>query len=166
LEQLVPWTFAGKILAAAAVLACGFFLWRVRREPGNAPGFGVATALVMALTVLIVPMYAPYNQVLLLPAILVLARDRTFFVSRSRGLRLGYVLCGFALAWQWIASLGLSAAYLFSPAWALNGWKWPFFATFTLPVLVFALMWLAAQAEGTEIRRGEAGHGKALPVGA
>jgi hypothetical protein len=95
----------------------------------------------MALTVLVVPMYAPYNQVLLLPAILVLARDRSEMVSRSRGLRFLYMAGGFALAWQWIASLGLSAAYLIvSRSWALSGWKWPFFATFAVPVLMFALM--------------------------
>jgi len=32
-----------------------------------------------------------------------------------------------------------------SPAWALRGWKWPFFATFTLPVLIFALTFLDVQ---------------------
>jgi hypothetical protein len=143
LDQLVPWGFAGKTLAAAAALACIFFLWKLRSEPSAAEGFGRATALVMALTVLVVPMYAPYNQVLLLPAILVLVRDRTFLISRSRAVRFAYLAGAFALAWQWIASLGLSGAYLFaSPAWALRGWKSPFFATFILPVLVFALMLL------------------------
>ena len=113
----------------------------MRGEIADVAPFGLALALVMALTVLVVPMYAPYNQVLLLPAILVLARDRTFFTSRSRALRFAYVAGTFALAWQWIASLSLSGVYLLgAPAWALAGWKWPFFATFTLPVLIFALI--------------------------
>ncbi len=141
LDELVPWGYAGRVLAATAVLACGCLLWRLRSVAAEAKGFGDLTALVMALTVLVVPMYAPYNQVLLLPAILVLARDRSEMVSRSRGVRFLYMAGGFALAWQWIASLGLSAAYLFvSRAWALKGWKWPFFATFAVPVLMFALM--------------------------
>jgi Glycosyltransferase family 87 len=143
LDQLVPWAFAGKILAAVAVLVCAFLLWKLRLEPADAAEFGRATALVLALTVLVVPMYAPYNQVLLLPAILAAVRDRTFFTARSRGVRFLSLAGAFALMWQWIASLSLSAAYLFvSPAWALSGWKWPFFATFTLPVLVFALILL------------------------
>jgi hypothetical protein len=146
LDQLVPWAFAGKILSAVAVLACAFFLWKLRREPADTAEFGRATALVVALTVLVVPMYAPYNQVLLLPAILALVRDRTFFTSQSRGMRFGYLAGAFALAWQWIASLGLSGAYLLvSPAWALMVWKWPFFATFALPVLVFAMILLDVQ---------------------
>jgi hypothetical protein len=100
----------------------------------------------MALTILVVPMYAPYNQVMLLPAVLVLMRDRTFFLSRSRGLRFAFIAGFFALAWQWIASLGLSAIYLLgSPSLALSGWKWPFFSTFAIPILVFALIFLEAQ---------------------
>jgi len=150
LDMLVPWGPSGKILAALAVLACAWFLWNLRGEAADAAEFGSATALVMALTVLVVPMYAPYNQVLLLPAILVLARHRAFFISRSRGVRFLYVAGGFALAWQWIASIGLSGAYLFvsRPA-ALGGWKWPFLATFAMPVLIFALALLEVQAGGS-----------------
>ena len=141
LDQLVPWGFAGKILAAGAVLACAVFLWKLRRQRAEEVEFGGATALVMALTVLVVPMYAPYNQVLLLPAVLAVVRDRTFFVARSRGFRLGYGMGGFVLAWQWIASLGLSVVFLSgATAWALSGWKWPFLATFATPVLVFAMV--------------------------
>jgi hypothetical protein len=143
---LVVGPFSG-ILTAVAVLACLFLLWQLRNKPADGKGFGLATALVLALTVLVVPMYAPYNQVLLLPAILVLARDRTLFTSRSRAIRFLYLAGVLALAWQWIASLGLSCVYLFaSPSWALSGWKWPFFATFTLPVVVFALVFLDVRA--------------------
>jgi len=143
LDELVLWVFAGKILAVFAALACVTVLWRQRSVVGSTAGFGQATALVLALTVLVVPMYAPYNQVLLLPAILVLVRDRTIFLSRSRGTRFLYLAGAVALAWQWIASLSLSAACLFvSRTWALNRWQWPFLATFALPVLVFALIFL------------------------
>jgi hypothetical protein len=121
----------------------------VRGKSDDPKNFGRATALVMALTVLVVPMYAPYNQVLLLPAILVLVRDRAFFISRSSAVRFACLASVFALAWQWIASLSLSGIYLFGArAWALNGWKWPFLATFTLPVFIFALIFLDAYRPG------------------
>jgi hypothetical protein len=143
LDMLVPWASSGRILAVAAVFACIFFLWKLRCAPADAEGFGRALALVMALTVLVVPMYAPYNQVLLLPAILVLVRDRPWFTSRSRALRFVYLAGACALAWGWIASLTLSGAYLLvSREWALSGWKWPFFTTFALPVLGFVLIFL------------------------
>ncbi len=154
LDVLVPWGYAGKILAVAAVLACAIFLWSLRRQSEQTAEFGRQTALVMALTVLVVPMFAPYNQVLLLPAILLLARDHTFF-SRSRGRRWLYLAGALILAWQWLASLGLCGAYLWSPAWALGRWQWPFFTTFALPVFVFALTLmdvLSHQNRGNQIR--------------
>jgi|SRR5271165_409333 len=146
---LGPWEFSA-IVVAGAVLACAYFLWKLRGEPADAQIFGLTTSLVLALTVLVVPMYAPYNQVLLLPAILALVRDRKFFTSgftsRSRGLRLLYMTAALALAWQWIASMTLSAAYLLGwRGWALGAWKVPFFATFSLPVFVFALIFLQVQ---------------------
>jgi hypothetical protein len=154
---LVPWEYSG-ILIVAAVLGCAFYLWRLRGEPSEAEKFGLATSLVLALTVLVVPMYAPYNQVLLLPAILVLVRDRTLFRSRSRGVRFLYLTAVFALAWQWIASLSLCAAYLLGwRAWALSAWKVPFFATFSLPVFVFALIFLDVQIAQREPRAQESG---------
>jgi len=141
LDELVPWAFAGKILALAAVVISVAFLWTLRGIAAGTSDFGRAIALVLALTVLVVPMYAPYNQVLLLPAVLALVRDRVFFIfRRSWGVRFLYLAGALALAWPWIASLSLSAAYVPSPAWALNRWRWPFFTTFALPVLVFALM--------------------------
>jgi hypothetical protein len=141
---LLPWAFSGIIIVVAAI-ACAWLLCKFRGLPADSENFGLATSLVMALTVLVVPMYAPYNQLLLLPAILTLVRDRAVLTSRSRGVRFAYVAGAFALAWQWIASLGLSAAYLSgAQAWALRAWKWPFFATFTLPVFVFALTLLDA----------------------
>ena len=110
----------------------------------------------MGLTVLIVPMYAPYNQVLLLPAILVLVRDRRMLTARSLGVRSAYGTGAFALAWQWTASLVLSAAYLLgAKAWAFRGWKWPFFTTFTLPVFVFALTFLHVQSQARGVRAQE-----------
>lgn len=146
LDVLVPWGAWGKVLAAIAVFACALLLGKFRGEAADAVQFGRVIAMVMALTVLVVPMCAPYNQVPLLPAILVLLRDRTFFTSRSRVLRFGYLTGACALAWQWIATLVLSAAYLLgAQAWALKGWWWPGLATFVLPVLVFALMLLDVQ---------------------
>jgi Glycosyltransferase family 87 len=138
----------GQILAVIAVLACGGVFWQLRREPADTPGFSSATALALALTVLVVPMYAPYNQVLLLPAILLLVRERAAFLSRSPARRLSYLGGALFVGWQWVASLGLTWAYfLVARAWALAHWEWPFFATFALPVWVFALTFLYVHGE-------------------
>jgi hypothetical protein len=146
LDQLVPWGFVGKILAALAVLACAVFLWKLRRQPADRAEFGGAAALVMALTVLVVPMYAPYNQVLLLPAIFLVVRERGLFVSRSRTRRFFYMVGVVVVGWQWIASLTLAAAYVMgAQPWALAGWRLPFFATFALPLWVFVLIFFCVK---------------------
>jgi hypothetical protein len=168
LDELAPWGYFGKILAVGAVLACSFFLWKVRNEPANTAEFGLATALVAALTVMVVPMYAPYNQVLVLPAILVLVRDRGLFLSRARGVRFLYLLAALAVVWQWAASLSLSATYFVGRDWAMAGWWWPFVATFAFPVLTFLLIFLETQTYGAgRFRKAEAGiPTKTLPAGA
>jgi len=136
----------GQVLAAIAVFACAPVLWKLRREPANSPGFSCATALVLALAVLIVPMYAPYNQLLLLPAILLLVRERAAFLSRPRAQRLAYLVGALVVVWQWAASLCLTGIYfLVSRKLALDGWNWPFYATFALPTWIFVLIFFYAQ---------------------
>jgi hypothetical protein len=138
--------FGGRILAAAAILWCAAILWKLRGARAGTPSFARATALVLALTVLVVPMYAPYNQLLLLPAIFMLVRERAAFLSQSRARRLRYLMGVFLVGWQWAAALCLTAIYLlFSSASALKGWQWPFYATLALPVWVFALIFFHAQ---------------------
>jgi hypothetical protein len=148
LEQLVNRTagrFAGDLLAALAFLLSGIVLWRARKEPPGSYEFGRALALLMTLTVLIVPMYAPYNQVLLLPQVLSLWRQRAPLTSRSGAVRMMYAVTGFALIWPWTAGIGLTVTWFLSHDSALKAWVLPFYSTFALPVLVFVLALLGAQ---------------------
>jgi hypothetical protein len=155
LDQMVNWIlgrFGGTILAVIAVLGSSLRLWELRREQADATDLGRAVALVLTLTVLIVPMYAPYNQVLLLPAILLSVRETRSFLASSPAVRTLYGATVVALAWPWMASIGLTAAWFVSSAVALRGWKLPFYATFALPVLVFALARLSAPYQSRSLR--------------
>jgi hypothetical protein len=141
LDQLVPWGPAGKILALFAVIVCLPSLWKLRTAKIGSREFGHAVALLMALTILIVPMYAPYNQVLLLPVILLLLKERKDFFARARWRRMAFAIAVLIVVWQWFASIGLLLVYfLLSPEQALQGWVWPIFGTFALPVWIFALI--------------------------
>ena len=102
----------GWILAALSVLACAACLWSQRREPASSAVFGRCFALVLALTVVIVPMSALYNQVLLAPAILALVRSSTSGDPVLPAIRLVRFVGGVLLVWPWIATTGLSLAYL------------------------------------------------------
>lgn len=124
------------ILIALTIIVC----WPRMRRESTADDFGRCAALVMALTVVVVPMFAPYNQVLLLPAVLLLVRARKRLLSASRALRLVAVVTALLLFWPWMATLALSISATFLPsATVQSGWKLPFLSNFLLPIFVFAL---------------------------
>lgn len=147
-QSILQWLVGpgwGWFLEALAVLLCAVCLWRLRREPASSPRFGRAFGLVLALTVVIVPMHSPYNQCLLLPAILTLVERATARRSVSPAARLAGLLGGLLVVWPWIATLSLSVAYW----WPSSGgrqtvWTPPFYTIFAIPVAVFSLTCLAA----------------------
>jgi Glycosyltransferase family 87 len=142
-QSVLVWLFGsivGRTLEAASILACAACVWHVRQKPASSMAFGRAFALVLALTVVIVPMFAPYNQVLLAPAILALMESE---VSRERilpAIRLARQLGGLMVVWPWIATIALSAAYLWlTPELRHRVWPMPFYSNFLAPVFIFGL---------------------------
>lgn len=150
-QSVLVWLFGsvlGRILEVLSVIACAASVWRVRAAPVSSAGFGRAFALVLALTVLIVPMFAPYNQVLLAPAILVLAHSAISGEPVLPVVRLARMIGGILVVWPWVATLGLSAAYPWiTPAVRERIWPIPFYSNFLVPVFIFGLallgFWLA-----------------------
>jgi hypothetical protein len=144
-QSVLVWSFgsiAGRILEAVSVLICGLCLWQVRREPAASAAFGQALGLVLALTVVIVPMFAPYNQVLLAPAILSLLRSEKD-PSILPAIRLARGVGGVLLVWPWMATIGLSLAYLrLTPELRQRLWPMPFYSNFILPLFIFGLLLL------------------------
>jgi hypothetical protein len=153
-------SIVGHILEAASVLACAVCVWRVRAEPAARAVFGRAIGLVLALTVIVVPMFAPYNQVLLVPAVLALIRSETSKEPTLSAIRLARGVGALALAWPWIATLGLCAVYLWLTPESLQWvWKIPLASSFLLPlpVFVFGLALLDCwSGQGRNLRDGAA----------
>jgi len=142
-QSVLVWMFGsilGRILEAFSVLACGSCLWGVRHEPFTSREFGRATGLVLALTVVIVPMFAPYNQVLLAPAILVLLRTSFSGEPILPAFRLAGMVGGVMLLWSWIATLLLCATSLWLTAELRQRvWPMPFYSNFMVPIFVFGV---------------------------
>jgi hypothetical protein len=131
---------AGRIFAVISVLGCLLCVWRLRREAASTAAFGQSFALVLALTVVIVPMFALYNQVLLAPAILVLVRSSSSGEPVLPAVRLARIIAGILLAWPWIATTGLSLACVWlTPELRQRVWPMPLPTFFILPVFVFGL---------------------------
>ena len=132
---------AGRIIEVISVIACAICVWPIRKESAGSPLFGQAFGLLLALTVLIVPMSSPYNQVLLIPGILALLRNETSGSPILPAVRLARAVGGALLVWPWVATLGLSLAYVWlSPALRHRVWIVPFYSNLLVPVFVF---WLA-----------------------
>jgi hypothetical protein len=156
-QSILEWLLGagwGRFLEALAVLLCAVCVWPLHREPASSPRFGRAFGLVLVLTVLIVPMYSPYNQFLLLPAILALVERASAPRSVSPAARIAGLLGGLVVAWPWIATLSLSVAYWWpSSARRQTVWTLPFYTTFAIPVAVFGLACLEAwTAEATDYK--------------
>ncbi|SPF33738.1 membrane hypothetical protein [Candidatus Sulfotelmatobacter kueseliae] len=160
-QSVLVWLFGvivGRILEALSLLACAVCVWRVRREPATSAAFGRAIGLVLALTVVIVPMFAPYNQVLLAPAILALLWSESRRDPILPVIRLARTVGGILLAWPWVATMALSVAYLWlTPSLREKLWPMPFYSNFMMPVFVFGLALLDAWGPGPRnLREGAA----------
>ncbi len=142
-QSVLVWLFGsilGHILEVVSLIACALCIWRVRAESAATGAFGRAFALVLALTVLIVPMFAPYNQVLLAPAILVLLRSVVSGESVLQVVRVARMIGSIVVVWPWIATLGLTAAYPWiTPGLRERVWPMPFYSNFLVPVFIFGL---------------------------
>jgi hypothetical protein len=131
----------GHILAIILVLVTAILCRPLLKEPQGSPSSGLALSLVLALTVLIVPMFAPYNQVLLLPAVMLLVRDVPRLPSARTSTRVVYAATGVLLFWPWVASAGLTvSAFVLPPEAVQSAWRLPFFTTFNLPLFVFGTL--------------------------
>jgi hypothetical protein len=85
-------------------------------------------------------MFAPYNQVLLVPAILTLLRSENSAENTMPALRLAGFVTAILLVWPWIATAGLSLSYVsLTPDWRHRLWPMPFYSNFVVPVLIFGL---------------------------
>ena len=140
LDKLVPapWGWMSTVLAVAATVHIG---WKNRRLAEDTPAFVATVCLVLAVTVIIIPSYALYNQVMLLPALLLLVRDRKLMWNRNRLSRVLLILVAILLLWPWLASIVLAGlSFVLSRELVERAWRVPGWTVLTLPLGVAALM--------------------------
>ena len=136
---LTPWW--GRILTVLIVAAVGALCWLYRKQAAGSRLFSLLTALVLAVTVIIIPMFAPYNYILVLPSLLVIIQNWPVLWNRSGMARAGCVLSVVAVAWPWVASIGLSAASLFlAPETVQQAWWLPLYTSAKMPMPIVCLI--------------------------
>jgi len=131
---------AGRVAAAAIVAAILLLCWKAKAVAANSPHFSWTCSTVLAATVVIIPTISPYNQVLLLPAILQVARQWPELVmERPIAHRLAW-FCGAVVVWPWLATSTLMFLSAVFPARAIQQW-WPlpFYPVLLAPLAVLVL---------------------------
>lgn len=140
LDKLIPapWGWLAKLAAVAAAAHIG---WRNRKHSEETGLFAATATMVLAVTVIVIPTYALYNQVMLLPAVLLLARERQAIWDRSFAARGLLILVAVLLFWPWLASAVLAGlSFLLPPEVVQRAWAVPGWTALSLPVGVAALM--------------------------
>lgn len=134
----LPW---GRITSIVVALAVAVFAWSHRRASAGSLEHFQVTALVLAATVLVMPKTAPYNQVLLLPGVLLVLQRSTRVWKASFPRRVTALICAGLVAWPWLASFALFATMRFHAAdqfWAL-----PLVTVLAIPLAVLILVQIA-----------------------
>ena len=133
-----PWSWALEALALAALLgAC----YRERRQGANTSAFAFTISLALATTVLLVPISAPYNQVFLVPALLLLLKERRTIWHGSAAVRVLFLIAAGLIFWPWVSSTVLAGLSFVLPAERVErASAIPFWTVTQIPVGVAALM--------------------------
>jgi len=144
LEVLVT-PILGKIIAYLIMLTVAITGWHVRRAPRDSAAFSTMLALLLAVTLVIVPTFAPYNQVLLLPAVFLIAASWGNLWARSRLTRAACAVGMLFVFWPWLASCGLMLGSLFLPAASVQRvWAAPLYTSLAIPLAVLGLFTMRA----------------------
>jgi hypothetical protein len=131
---------SGALLATVILLGgLTVWCWRARQEPSDSEAFHWTTALVLAITLLVIPMFALYNFPLLLPGLMLLIEHRTELWQRGRVPRAVAGVLILLLSWPWLASLALTVARLLLPLETLRRvWSLPLYTSLMIPIAVLA----------------------------
>jgi hypothetical protein len=133
--------FWGRILTAILIAGVAVVAWHWRKEQATSPTFSLLVALVLTVTVIIIPMFAPYNYVLVLPSLLLVGQNWSELWKRDAFVRAGCVLTIAVVVWPWVAAIGLTIASLFLPADAVQQrWWLPLYTSAKIPMPIVCLI--------------------------
>jgi hypothetical protein len=118
--------------------------WKLREKDRTTSEFQWSFCFVMATTLLVIPTFAPYNQLSLLPAVIVLVRARGDLWRQGAFYRAFVVTTAASVFWSYFAALALVISLLFLPATTVQrAWKLPFYSNFAIPITIYALLLVA-----------------------
>ena len=137
----------GRGASVVLVLVLMVLLWRLRREPEGTRAFQWSMAAVLATTLIVVPMFAPYNQVLLVPCAMLMLKEFRTLWSAGRLARFFVLITVISLAWPFVSAAALALASLFLSATTVQqAWPVPMATTLMIPVSLLGLVLVGRKA--------------------
>jgi len=131
----------GRMTAAGVVVMLAVFGWQNRRAGVDSAAFQWTMCFILATTLLLIPMFAPYNQLLLLPGLMMAVRAKKELWKSDRVIRFFCSLSAISVLWPFVSGLGLVTALAFVPAPIVQrAWGLPFYPTFAIPLAIFAIL--------------------------
>lgn len=133
----------GAVLGAVVLLGTAAVCWHFQNSMVGSVEFNLVLAIVLAATLAVMPRLAPYNQLLLVPAVIVIGQSWRALWNGSTPIRVISAIAAFFLVWPWIVSLALMIGSFFLPratvqrAWAAPLWTSPALSIIVLGPLAF-----------------------------
>jgi len=113
----------------------GVTCWKARRAPAWDEEFYWTTSLVLAVTVLVIPSIAPYNQLLLLPGVFLVLRSWNRLLRVNAAIRIARGTAAAFTAGAWISAAILVVASFFTLK-VQRFWMLPLWASIVMPFLL------------------------------
>jgi MFS family permease len=130
------------LVAILALLLAAKFCWYSRRQPAQSVSFAISLGFALTLTVSIVPtVTSPFNQVLLLPVVLLLIRHRNDLWRANALTRFAVVMFWGCALLPWLPALGIILTpYPTRQSWPLYLWYAPLSASLALPFAALSVL--------------------------
>jgi hypothetical protein len=129
----------GTIVLLFLVAAIAVAGWRAKSERIDSDVFRLAISLVLAFTCIVIPSLAPHNQVLLVPAFLLLVKDQKRLRAAGRIARSLWSATWLTLIWPWAAGGLLAITFLFNRA-SPRLWDAPLATNPLIPITLFVAL--------------------------
>lgn len=127
----------GKVMTVAALTILLLVAARFRPSQPQSREFALMVATALGVTLIVIPTFAPYNQLLLLPALLLLVRQWRTLWSASAGSKAACLLTVMIVGWPWMAALGMMLMSVVLSAGTLQqGWAIPLYSSLAIPFVV------------------------------
>lgn len=132
------WARIASLLLVGMVLV---FAWRNRRASEGTPAFQWLLCFTQSTTLVVIPMFAPYNQLLLLPGVMMALRARQGLLQKGRLSQFFCWMTAASVGFPFLTAACLVTALAFLPSTTVQkAWGLPFYPSFAIPITTYGLL--------------------------